>query len=176
MLTGTQILDYIETRLGRNVDEEKVLMAINEAIMEIGDMGLLYDIAEVEVDDTDQWYNMPEDYTYVEKIIYHESSTDYLYHNFTWKTGAISFDDEGKFTVVARKMPEEIELLAEPITAVHPLYHNAIKFYSLAWMKENDDFEDQTAHLLYEKFEKGVARAADTLLRSKVPTEIKVIR
>ncbi len=152
------------------------MMAINEAMFEIGDLGLLYDTISVEVDDTSQWYSLPDDYTFVEKIIYHEGSKEYLYHNFTWRSGSISFRDEGEFTIVARKMPGEIEVMGEPLTEVHQLYHNAIKFYALAWMKENDDFEDETAYMLYEKFERGVSQAAKTLMRSKVPSKVKVIR
>jgi len=175
MLTGTEILSYCETRLGRNLDSDLALMAINEAIAEIGDMGLLYDTVDVEVTDTDDVYNMPDDWTVINKVILHKDK-EYLFQNYTFKAGQIRFFEEGNFTIIARKMPDDIEILSEPITAVHPLYHNAIKFYTLAWMKENDDFEDQTAHMLYEKFERGVSRAAKTLSRSKVPSKVRVIR
>jgi len=176
MLSGSDIQDYVETRLGREVDQKKILTAINEAAIEIGDLGLLYDTISVKVDDISQWYNLPNDYTFVEQVIFKRGSTDYLYHDYTWRTGSISFGDEGEFTIVARKLPEKIDLLGEPITELHPLYHNAIKFYVLGWIKENNDYSSQEAEKLYQKFEERVIRARNTLIRSKSPSTWQVIR
>lgn len=176
MLTGVEIQNYAETRLGRELDADLMLMAINEAAQEIGDLGLLYDTIEVEVDDTEQRYNMPDNYTFVEQVLYHRSGEKYLYHHYNWRTGSISFSDKGEYTIIARKMPESIEVLSEPLTQIHPLYHNAIKFYALAWFKENDDYSSQEAERLYQKFQERVRMAMNRLLRSKSPTSWQVVR
>jgi len=67
-MTGTEIQHYVETRMGIEVDLDEVLMAINEAIDMLGDTGLLYDTIDVEVTDAGQWYNLPDDFTYVQKV------------------------------------------------------------------------------------------------------------
>ena len=56
------------------------------------------------------------------------------------------------------------------------MYNNAIKYYVIAWIRENEDLDDQTSEKYYQKFKKKVARAAKTLISTKSPAKVQVIR
>jgi hypothetical protein len=43
-------------------------------------------------------------------------------------------------------------------------------------MKENDDFEDPAVQILYKKFESKIKRAAQTLISTKSPAKVRVVR
>lgn len=178
-MTGTEIQSYVESRIGRQVDSDDVLEAINEGLNEIGDMGLLYATIDVSVSDTSQWYNMPVEpapYTQIIHIIKKENNKEYYYQRWEYRNGSIRFFDEGDYTIVARKMPEHLNNISDSFTSLHRLYYNAIKFYALSWIRENDDIEDTGAQLLRQRFEESVARAATTLVSTKSPAKVKVIR
>jgi hypothetical protein len=175
-MTGAEIQNYIEKRIGRSVDPDNVLEAINECLDEIGDMSLLYTTASVNVSDIEQWYALEDDYTKVEKVIIHVDDKDYIYQRWEYRNGSIRMFDEGEYTIVARKMPEHLTEIADSFTDIHRLYHNAIKFYALAWILENDKFDDPAADKYYKRFESKVTRAANTLLSTKPPSKVTVIR
>jgi len=173
-MTGTEIQVYIEKRMGITVESDDVLMAINEAIDMLGDMGLLYDtINDIEVADTTEWYNLPPDFTFIEKVL---TSKGELYLRWNYRNGQINFSDLNTYQIIARKMGKHLENIADSFTDIHRLYHNSIKFYALAWFKENDDDNDQAAEKYYERFAATAQQATQTLLRSKAPTNWKVIR
>lgn len=173
-MTGTEILSYIEERMGIPIDPDKCLMAINEAIDMLGDLGLLYDTIEgIEVTDTNKWYNLPPDFTYIQQVM---TSKNELYLRWDYRNGQINFADPNTYTIVARKMGEHLENISDSFTDLHRLYHNAIKFYALAWFKENDDDFDEAAEKYYGRFESTAQQAMQTLLRTKAPMSWKVIR
>jgi hypothetical protein len=59
---------------------------------------------------------------------------------------------------------------------MHRLYYNAIKFYALAWMKENDDDNDVAAEKYYNRFYETAQQAVQILMRSKAPMSWKILR
>jgi hypothetical protein len=174
-MTGSEILNYIETRIGRSIDSDLVLEAINEALDTIGELGLLYATTDLTVEDTNLWYSMPDDYTTIEKVIKFEDK-EYIYTRWEHRTGEIRFYDQGEYRIVATKMPEHLSLISDNFMDLHKLYHNAVKYYALAWVKENDDFSDPAAEKLYARFQNNVKRAAQTLSRSKPPSKVQVKR
>lgn len=178
-ITGTEIQSYIETRLGITVNSDLVLEAINECLNEIGDAGLLYDTIDLTVTDTEERYNLPLEpspYTKVQLVLKLVDGEEYIYQRWDYRNGSIRIFDEGDYTIVCRKMAEPISNIADTITGLHRLYNNAIKYYTLAWIRENDNIEDVGAQVLYQRFEKSVARAAQTLANTKAPTKVRVIR
>lgn len=170
-MTGTEILKYIETRVGRTVEPDHVLMAINEAMNEVGDMGLLYDSTEAVVTDTGEWFALPDDYTSVKSV----SIEGKLYLDWQYVNGRIKFNDTGTFAIIARKMAPVFSSIADTLP-LHRLYHNGIQFYALAWIRENDDALDQAAQLYHQKFVNSVQSAAQTLIGTKPPMQWTVIR
>lgn len=175
-MTGTEIQRYVEGRLGQTVDSEDILEAINEGLDEIGGMGLLYVTTTIPVTDTTQWYSLESDYTQVKKVIKKEDGKEYIYQRWEYRNGDIRLFDNGEYVVVARKLPKHLSDIADEFTFLHRLYYNALKFYALAWVRENSDPESKPAQLLYERFESNVMRAAQTLLSTKAPAKVRVLR
>jgi len=175
MLTGAEVQNYVQQRLESQATEEDVVEAINECLREIGDRGCLYGTIDVEAIDTESWFSMPENYTFVEQVIYH-GDRDYITDSYRWRSGEISFRDVGEYTIVARKLPDEIESIDEDLDDLHRIYHNGVKYYALAWFLEKEDIMDQGAARMYERFEEAVEQGKRTLLRSKSPTTWEVHR
>jgi len=175
-MTGSEILSYCETRLGRSLDSDLALEAINESLREIADAGLLYATATVTVDNIDNKFEMPGDYTYIEQVIKQDDGEEYIYEDYTFRGGQIEFENEGEYEVIARKMPENIENISDSLVEIHPLFYNAIKYYVLAWFKENDQFGSKGSQVLYERFNKRIIKASKTLLRSEPNKSWRVIR
>lgn len=175
-MTGTDLQHYVESRLGRTFEPDEILEAINECIDEIGDMNLLYATIDISVDDTDQWYNLPDDYTKVVKVIKYKHSKEYIYEKWQYRNGKIRIPEGGTYKIVARKLPEYLENIAEPLNNIHRLYNNAFKYYVLGWIRENEDLDDQTAKVMFERFREKTQRAATTLISTKSPAQWKVIR
>lgn len=170
-MTGSEILSYIETRVGREVSPDHVLIAINEALNEIGDMGLLYDTTEAVVTNTKEWFALPEDFTMVKTVMLQGR----WYLDWQYVNGKIKFDDVGVFTIIARKMAPTMNNIAENLP-LHRLYHNGIQFYALGWVYENDNPNDMSAERAYQKFVNSVSGAAKTLIGTKPPMSWTVIR
>lgn len=177
-MTGSDIKTYVENRLGTTEDASDIIEAVNEAINTIGDMSLLYGTITITVTDSATWYDMPSDFTSIKHVLVEAEDNDELELYFNWEyrsDGSIKFFDEETFTIVARKMATEITDITDTIS-IHRLYENAIKYYALAWCKENYNFEDAAAQMFYGRFERAVTRAANTLLGTKPATSVTVIR
>lgn len=175
-MTGEDIQSYVETRTGRTIERDLILEAINEGLDEIGDMALLYDTATVDISEIEQWYSLPDDFTYVEKVLKIEDDEEYIYQRWEFRNGSIKFFDKGEYEIVARKMPKHLEEISDSFEDIHRFYYNSLKYYALAWIKENDDFEDPAAQALYERFTEKVKRSANKLLSTKPPSKVRVIR
>jgi len=174
-MTGSDIQDYIETRLGRTVSSDDVLEAINEGLDEIGELGNVYGTIDVSVSDTEQWYSLPADYTNVTKI-YKQTDYDDILYNWDYRGGSVNIDKEGDWRIEAEKIPTHLSTIGDSFVDLHRLYHNAIKYYALAWIKENDDPDDPTAQKLYQKFRRKVQRANATTSNSSPPGSFEVDR
>lgn len=175
-MTGTEIQSYVESRLGRTFSPDDILLAINECLDEIGDLGLLYATIDISVDDGAQWYSLPDDFSKVKKVIQYEDDREYVYENWKYRNGSIRIPDEGDYHIISRKMPEYLTNIANNINNIHRLYNNAIKYYVLAWVRENEDLDDETSKVLFKRFNQKLKRAANTLISSKAPSRWTVVR
>ncbi|MFW6122253.1 MAG: hypothetical protein ACOC80_15325, partial [Petrotogales bacterium] len=101
---------------------------------------------------------------------------EYIYQRWEFRNGSIKFFDKGEYEIVARKMPKHLEEISDSFEDIHRFYYNSLKYYALAWIKENDDFEDPAAQALYERFTEKVKRSANKLLSTKPPSKVRVIR
>ncbi len=172
-MIGSEILAYCELRLGVKVEPDHVISAINEALNELGDLGLVYDNCEVIVDDVMTHYALPDDYTHVKKVLL--KANEYIYLNWEYIDGKIRFRDAGEYKVIARRMPSHIQQITDTLP-IHQLYENGIKFYALAWLKENNDAEDPSVQRLYTHFNHSATNAANTLQKTKSPLSWTVVR
>jgi len=175
-MTGTDIQHYVEERLGRSFSPDTILLAINECIDEIADLALLYATIDLEVDDPAAWYSLPDDFSKVEHLLIYKEDKEYYYEGWIYRNGSIRIPDTGKFRIVSRKMPEYLTDIAESFNNIHRMYNNAIKYYVLGWVRENEDLDDQTSEKYYQKFNDKITRAAQTMISTKSPAKVQVIR
>lgn len=174
-MTGTEIQSYVENRLGRKFSPDDILLAINECLDEIADLALLYATIDLDVTDGTQWYSLPESFSTIEHLIIYDNG-EYYYEGWIYRNGSIRIPDTGSYRIVARKMPDYITDIAEPINNLHRMYNNAIKYYVLGWIRENEDLDDQISEKYYQKFTEKVQRAATNLISTKSPAKVQVIR
>lgn len=175
-MTGTEIQSYVESRLGRTFSSADILLAVNECMDEIADLALLYGTIELSVDDGTQWYSLPDDFSKIEHIIIYESGKEYYYEGWIYRNGSIRIPDVGQYKIISRKIPEYLTDIAQSFNNIHRMYNNAIKYYTIAWIRENEDLDDQTSEKYYQKFKEKVARTAKTLISTKSPAKVQVIR
>ena len=175
-MLGTDIQIYVEKRLGRTFEQDMILEAINECLDEIGDLSLLYATSDVTVVDIKQWYALPESYSKVEKVIKYEGECEYIYEGWEYRNGNIRIFDTGDFRIVARKIPDYLTEISDTFVELHRSYNNAIRYYVLAWVRENEDLDDQISEKYYQKFTEKVQRAASSLISTKSPAKVQVIR
>jgi hypothetical protein len=175
-MVGSDIKNYIEKRLGRSFSDDLILQAINECLDEIADLSLLYVTATLNINDTTQWYALPNNYSQIEKVIKHEDEEEYIYEGWEYRNGTIRIFNKGTFRIVGRKIPDYLEDISNNLSEIHRMYNNAIKYYVLAWVRENEDLDDQISEKYYQKFTEKVQRAASSLISTKSPAKVQVIR
>jgi len=111
----------------------------------------------------------------VKKVVKQEDDEEWL-ECWYYRNGTINFDKTGDLRVIAKKMPTHLTAIGDSFTDLHRLFHNAVKYYALAWIKENDDPDDPTAQRLYQKFNNKVRRANLTISSSGSPSPWEVER
>lgn len=172
----SDVKEYIESRLGRSFKDKDIILAVNECLDEIADLSLLYVTSTFEIKDTEQWFALPRDYSQIKKVIIYKNNREYIYEDWEYRNGTIRFFEKGSFRIVARKIPNYVENIEDSFTEVHRMYNNAIKYYVLAWIRENEDLDDQISEKYYQKFKDKVQRAASSLISTKSPAKVQVIR
>jgi len=174
-MNGIDIKNYVEERLGRSFEDSFLLQGINEALLELGDLPLIPIEATVVFEEGDDWFELPGDFTKVVKVIKVEEE-DYLYLDWEYRNGLITFNEPGTYIIYARKMAPQLNYVSETITEVHQVFNNALKYYVLAWVRESEDSDDQISEKYYQKFKDKVERAASSLISTKSPAKVQVIR
>jgi len=174
-MTGSDVQGFIEMLLGRTVDSDLILTAINDSMKEMGKMSMLYGTITVNVTDDDEEYSLPSTFTHLEKVEKIVDDKEYIYEDYTYRNGIIEFNDEGDFYIVSKRLPEEISVLAD-IIPLHTLYDMAIKWFALYYTRLSEDMDDQTAQRLYKEFTEKVIRAKNTLIGTKEIAQFGVIR
>ncbi|MFP4662594.1 MAG: hypothetical protein ACLFPF_10400, partial [Halanaerobiales bacterium] len=166
-----------DSRMGIDANTDDVLMAINEAIDMLND-GLIFATLTVNVTDTDLWYSLPDDYTKITQVIKVEGDKESYYYRWEYRNGEFRMFDTGNYVVVCKKMAEKLSDITDDLTTteLHRLYDQAIKFYALAWFKENDDDNDPAAEKYYNRFASTAQKAKSILVGTKSPTKVKVVR
>lgn len=175
-MTGVDVQSYVESRLGTDVEPDQIIEAVNECLGFLGDDSLVYDTIEITDCDPSTSYSLPEDFTFVEKVLM-EDNVQWL--GWAYRTGEIRFSEEAEgedFTIVARRIPEEIDDISDTIPDIHRLYHLSIKLYAYAWIQETENPAEEIADKFYQKSMEMAQKAAQTLLRTKEPAEVTVIR
>lgn len=170
-MTGQEILKEAERYNGFSIPEQDALAWINEALLRMGDLGLVYGVVEARMEPHIS-YELPPDAIHVVRV---ETFEGHPYEHYRLIGSQIVFSHAGDFRIIARKVPPKMDFLSEE-PQVHVLYHPAIVMYVRGMAKLKDDEANQDGHRLVQMFEEESARVFSSLQRKRPPSVVKVER
>ena len=169
--TAKDVKDVARIYMRKELTDNEVKTILNNGIDQIGGKGLAHGKAEIEAD-KDEWHALPED---VIGPLYVTDENDNLYNNWQYLDGKIKFADKGKYEVVARRMPKQIESVDEEVD-LDRLYKPALVAYLGGFSKLTDDDHSPDGARLMQDFERMAAQAFNSLIDSRRPTQVRVFR
>lgn len=171
-MTGHEIVKAAEVYIGKSIELDVALTAINEAIRKIADMGLVYDTVNINVTQADQWVKLPNDLTNVLRVY---NMNGRPYDGWEVMGGKIKFSDCGSYTVHLRRIPARLTDLSEE-PDINEGYHNSIVRYvrEFAMKTMSSDFAYKTPN--FDGFEIEVLKTYSYLNKRRQPRQVKVIR
>ena len=161
-MTGHEIRKMAETLIGTAITDTQTLSAINEAMIRIGDLGLIYGEITVPNAMPGQWYHLPNDAIHVRGVV------DEKNNPVDWSLlgNSIQFHTGGNLTIKARKLAKKFEDVSEE-PDIHPAFHGLLVNYLRAIV---------TKQLDLGLFEQEARRISLMLRRSRQPRTIEVVR
>lgn len=170
-MTGLEIRNAAEVYTGKPIPDDVALLAINEALAKLGDMGLLYGEITVEAKAGEVYY-LPADLLHI-FVIYDLMGQPY--ENYHLAGDRIVFRDSGTYTIVARKLAKPLEKL-NAIPDVNEAYHNVLVSYLRAFVMQMYSENPADKNMRFDRFEYDAAQVFKMLRRRRMPKEIKVVR
>jgi hypothetical protein len=171
-MTGAQMHNNAAAYVGAAIDESDALVAINEAIDKLGDMGLVHGSANIVAGSATAWYPLPDDLTSLVSV---DDGDGEDYRSFAQNGSHIRFAEPDTYTIYYRKHPTGVESLADT-PCVHVSYHDVICTYLKAWAKMREDDKSQEGSRLMAQFERDAAKVFGILRRRRGPGVIRVER
>jgi hypothetical protein len=171
-MTGTDIVARAQRYVDDTIDSDDALVAINEAIDKLGDLGLIYESANITAGTANGWYPLPVDMTSLVSV---SDGNGNNYEDFQQRGLEIHFSASGVYTVFYRKHPEGIAVLTET-PPVHVSYHDTLCTYLKGWFKLKDDDESPDGLRLMSQFENDAAKVFSILRRKRGNGRITVMR
>lgn len=171
-VTGREMRHAAEMYVGKSIDEDMALVAINEATRKIGDMGLLYGEITIENAEAGKVYYLPNDLLHVFSVV-NQHGRSYEDWNVTGER--LIFKAPGTYTVIARKIGSGLKSLDEE-PDIHEAYHGAIVDYLREFAMSAKSEDPRSKTMLYERFERDVTNTFHFLRRQRQPRTIKVVR
>ncbi len=170
-MTVAQITQVAELYCGRNIENDIALQAINQALMTIGDLGLVMDTEEYLNSVANRWEDLPDSTTgivTVEELVNIADPGDpaelEVRPFMKWKvrTGEILFQEDGDFQVVYRRMPAKVVSISE-VPDAHPIFHRPVALYLQSFVKTMRDDNNPDGHKLMEMFYAEIQRSGDVV-------------
>lgn len=171
-MTGHEIVNAAEVYIGQPIEADMALIAINEAIRVIADMGLAYGTITLDGVEAKKWQHLPDDYTHVLRV--YDVNGD-IYDNWEEVGGAIRLGDNGDYTIHARRIPTRITSLSQE-PEINEGFHNSLVRFVRDFVMQamSDDFRSKTHN--FDAFKEEALKTYGYLSRHKRPNKIKVIR
>ena len=170
-MTGREIRNAAEVYVGESIENDMALIAINEALTVIGDMGLIYGTVTIQAESGQEYY-MPADFTNIRTVY---DSDNQPYSGWSQLGDAIRFEDAGEYKVYSRRTPSRLTSIDE-IPDVSDSYHNSIvRFLRLFAIQAGSDEIRDKRHR-FDSFEEDVSKIHSGLNRVRQPRQVKVIR
>jgi hypothetical protein len=174
-VTGTEIKTKADLQLPKTTTDADALEAINEALGWLGDMGLV--VGEITIEATaNTFYTLPDDLTQILRVEDRATDEDnpYIMYNYRFSGNDIAFDEDGTYTIIARRMPS-LGALANEID-IHPAFQRCLITHMRGWVKLKDDDESLAGLKLIEKFERDAGLVYSRLNNNGGPGQVAVIR
>jgi hypothetical protein len=147
-MIGVDIQKAIKKYVKASISDEDMIIIINEAIDEINGKGYVFGEVEAEVE-ANTWYEMPAECISVISVF---NSCERPYHGWQQRgTLKLMFRDAGTYTIVARRLADHIESLAEAIP-IHQIFHPALVIYGRSWAKLRINDESVDGNNLKQEF------------------------
>ena len=109
-MTGHEIVNEAEVYVGYPIESDMALVAINEAMRVIADLGLVYDTISLDSVCAREWKALPSNFTHVLRV--YDINGD-IYDDWEEIGGKIRFGDSGSYSVQFRKLPKRMADLLE---------------------------------------------------------------
>lgn len=161
-MTGHEIRKMAETLIGTAITDTQTISAINEALIRIGDLGLIYGEVPVPNAVPGQWHHLPKDALHVRSVV------DEKNNPVDWSLlgNSIQFHTGGNLTINARKLAKKFKSIQEE-PDIHPSFHGLLVNYLRAIAIKQLDLN---------MFEEEARRISLMLRRSRQPRTIRVVR
>jgi hypothetical protein len=170
-MIGTDVQTMIRKYVKASISDDDMISIINEAIDEIAGRGYIFGEVEVTVE-ANTWYEMPAECISVISVF---GSDEEPYHAWRQRgTLKLMFAGAGTYTIVARRLADHIESLAEELP-VHQAFHRALVTYGRAWKKLQINDESSDGNNLMQKFYQQIEAAYREISRRQ-PMQWRVIR
>lgn len=171
-MTGLEIKKEAEAYIEEFIDDPDALVFINRCLNMIGDMALIYEVVTGEIENPNEWYELPSGLTNVRKV---ETAPGRPYTEYEVADNWIRFRHPGRYTIHYRRLPRPLKgILDTP--EIHPVFHSALVTGLIALWKLKDDDENPDGVRHYHEFKEQAMRAYNTLQRSRTPNRVQVIR
>lgn len=173
-MTGSELKAQAEKYLSSTIDDADALQAINEALLWMGDLGLIYGTITVSAT-AGTFYTLPDELTKIIRV--EDIDNNVYYYNYRLRGNDIAFKDAGNYLILARKMSAGLSLIDDEID-VHPALQRCIIDYVRAFVKLKDDDTNPDGLRLMAKFERDVQIMSNMLKdgRNRGPEQVRVMR
>jgi len=170
-MTALEIKQLAESYIEEFIEDRDAVFFLNLCLNEIGDQALVYETAEGDILNPNEWYVLPETTTHVRKV----EKNGKPYYDYEILDNRIRFKHPGTYTIHYRRHPRPLQgILDTP--DIHPAYHHVLAFGLIARWKLKDDDENPDGIMHLQLFRDAVMRTSNILRRTRTPDRVKVIR
>lgn len=171
-MTGREIVNAAEVYVGKSIETNMALIAINEAMRVIADMGLVYGTISLNGAKSGEWKKLPNNLTHVLRVYDNEGNT---FEGWEEIGGAIRVFSDGDFTIQARKIPNKMIDLGETPDINDGFHTSIVRFvreFALQAKAEDPAYKFHN----FDAFKEEVMKTNRYLNRRRNPKQIRVIR
>ncbi len=171
-MTGHEIVNEAEVYVGYPIESDMALVAINEAMRVIADLGLVYDTISLDSVCAREWKALPSNFTHVLRV--YDINGD-IYDDWEEIGGKIRFGDSGSYSVQFRKLPKRMADLLETPDINEGFLNSIVRFVrEFAMQAKAEDFRYKNHD--FTAFKEEVMKTHGYLTRRRRPKQVKVIR
>lgn len=158
-----QIIDRAASYCDDSITNTLGILAVNEALDKLGDMGLVYDSTIVTAASDDAWVDLPATLTSLVSITDSEGKA---VNSYVQRGMQLRLPIAGDYIIGYRKHPDHIAN-EKDTPPVHQSYHDVLCTYLKGWWKLRDDEDSADGLRMMQKFEADAGRVFSILRRQR---------